>query len=486
MTERTRRESGSTSIKAQLIVAVLAVQLTAAVCGTGAAFFYERHMHFRVFDVMLRGRADSLLGAVQDAEDAQDNVMLDGTEASLPQKDIYEVWDENLRVLGHSTSWSVAPDGGAPDSDARTEPHQEIAVNGRQYRLIRVTGVRIVDPADKGGGRLRHVTILYGSRTHPVWEAIWRSVLFYGLTSLGIALVTGVTMYWLLRRGLAPLDELAVQASGVSVASFNFQASERVRRTAELAPLASALETAMGGLERSFTQQRQFVSDAAHELKTAMAVVKSSLQVLAMKPRAAQEYETGLERLQDDCGRMEEIVAKMLTLARVEGDKPPGVPPEADVGEVLERLQGRLAPIAELTGVSMQVSISNPTLEAAPGGLRAKIVADELELLLSNLMMNAIQHSKAGDAVRVTAASAGEQAQWIEIRIEDEGEGIAAEALPYVFDRFYRSDPSRSRHTGGTGLGLAICKAIAIGCGGTIGIESVPGAGTTVLVRLPT
>src|SRR5580704_4410565 len=94
------------SIKTQLIVSVLLIELASALCGTGLALVYERHARFRTFDIMLRGRADSLLGAVQDAEDAQDNVMLDGTEASLPAEDVYLVQDAGGRVLGQSPNWA--------------------------------------------------------------------------------------------------------------------------------------------------------------------------------------------------------------------------------------------------------------------------------------------------------------------------------------------------------------------------------------------
>src|SRR5271165_3741940 len=126
------------SIKRRLIASVLLVELISAIAISGLAFVYERHAHFRAFDVMLRGRADSLLGAVQDAEDPQDNVMLDGSEANLPKRDIYEVWDENRRVLGKSPNWEgldpnhVSASGGRPDLLAR---------NGKQYLVIRVDGV---------------------------------------------------------------------------------------------------------------------------------------------------------------------------------------------------------------------------------------------------------------------------------------------------------------------------------------------------------
>src|SRR5277367_4724120 len=94
------------SISRRLISSVLLLELISAVCVAGVALVYERHTHFHAFEVMLRGRADSLLGAVQDAEDTQDNVMLDGTEVNLPKEDIYQVQDANGRILGHSPNWS--------------------------------------------------------------------------------------------------------------------------------------------------------------------------------------------------------------------------------------------------------------------------------------------------------------------------------------------------------------------------------------------
>jgi signal transduction histidine kinase len=463
------------SIKVRLIASVLLVELASALCGTGLALLYERHARFHAFDIMLRGRADSLLGAVQDAEDTQDNVMLDGTETSLPRHDLYEVWDESLRILGHSPGWTIPAEASRPTAATQFE---EITVAGRRYRTIRINGMRIVDPGDKGGGIPRRVTIVYGSPTGPVWEAIWGAVAFYGLMSLLLVVLTGLCMFWLLRRGLAPLDELAAQAAGVSVTSWHFAPSEQIRETTELAPLASALETVLQRLERSFNQQRQFVSDATHELKTAVAVVKSSLQLLTVKPRSASEYQDGLARCLVDCERMEEIVAKMLTLARVESgakeSEEASTEYSANLSKAVKTVASQLASFAELRGVAVLVS--------APEGLMVDIDVEELELLCSNLLMNALQHTKGGDAVHVTAASTGDRA---ELRIEDEGSGIEGEVLPYIFDRFYRGDPSRSRHTGGTGLGLAICKAIALKSRGTIEIQSKVGEGTMVIVQLP-
>jgi signal transduction histidine kinase len=458
------------SITHRLIATILLMELLAALSISGAALVYERHVRFRSFDVMLRGRADSLLGAVQDAEDTQDNVMLDGTEVSLPAEDIYQVQDAGGRILGHSPNWT------GPSTDlltAKTGKMQRVSVRGEHYRALRIEGLRIVDPGDKGGGIPRRVTIFYGSPINHVWGEIWEAVGFYAITSLSLLAISGLLIFWVLNRGLAPLRELAAEASGVSVDSWNFVPPPRARMIRELAPLTVALETVLTRLEHSFLQQRRFVSDAAHELKTAVAVLKSSLQLLTLKQRTAIEYERGIERSQLDCQRMEETVAKMLTLARVEANSIPAAV-ATDLTEVLRQVAEQFESMAELKRLQILVQAEGPVM--------VDIEAEQLQLLCGNLLLNALQHSPAGSAIRAVVQQSGTQ---IELAIEDDGEGIAAQDLPHVFERFYRGDPSRSRNTGGTGLGLAICKAIASRWQGSIDIASDLGIGTRVIVRFP-
>jgi signal transduction histidine kinase len=457
------------SITRRLISTVLLVELLAALSISTAAMLYERHQRFRAFDIMLRGRADSLLGAVQDAEDTQDNVMLDGTEVNFPAEDIYQVQDASGRVLGHSPNWN-GPDEGV--LAAKTGKFLRVHVNGIRYRAMRIEGLRIVDPGDKGGGIPRRVSIFYGSPIDGVWRDIWKAVGFYAATSLTLLAVSGLLIFWLLNRGLAPLRQLAAAAAGVSVDSWNFAPPQRARMIRELEPLTVALETAITGLERSFMQQRRFVGDAAHELKTAVAVLKSSLQLLTLKQRTAPEYEKGIERCQLDCDRMEEAVVKMLTLARVETKTElPSAPVATDMAQILRQVAEQFDSMAELKRLRILVM--------AEEAVMVDVEAEQLQLLCSNLLLNALQHSPAGSAIRAVAERDGELA------IEDDGDGIAPQELPHVFDRFYRGDPSRSRNTGGTGLGLSICKAIVSRWQGTIEITSELGIGTRVVVQVP-
>jgi signal transduction histidine kinase len=460
----------SYSITHRLIATILLVELLAALSISGAAMLYERHVRFRSFDVMLRGRADSLLGAVQDADDEGDNVMLDGTEANLPAEDIYQVQDARGQVLGHSRNWN------GPNNaflNIRAGKLLRLSIAGKHYRALRIEGIRVVDPGEKAGGIVRHLIIFYGSPVDRVWGEIWEAVGFYAATSLCLLAVSGMLIFWLLNRGLAPLRELAAQAAVVSVNSWNFVPPERARLIKELAPLTTALETVLTGLEHAFMQQRRFVGDAAHELKTAVAVLKSSLQLLTLKQRTALEYEQGIERCQLDCERLEETVAKMLTLARAEtkSDSPKMA---ADLSQVLRQVSEQFESMAELKHLKIFLLAEEPVW--------VDVDREQLQLLCSNLLLNALQHSPAGSAVRAVVQQDGTRSELV---VEDAGEGIAPEDLPHVFERFYRGDPSRSRNTGGTGLGLAICKAIASRWQGTIEIASDLGIGTKVRVCFP-
>lgn len=478
------------SIVRRLVGMVLAVELAAALCVTTAAFLYEQHTHFRAFDMLLRGRADSILGAVQDAEDAADNVMLDGSQLSAPPEDVYEVRDAGGRLVGRSANWAGVNSledldhgghrhGHGSQRDANEE-HFSARLNGRHYGMIHISGYRVVDPGEKGGGVKRTVGIVYGAPMDRVWDAVLQSVSFYAVSSLAVMALTALLMLWLLHRGLRPLRELASAASRVTVNAWEFTPPESAQATKELAPLTEAMQAVLTRLRQAFEEQQRFVGDAAHELKTGVALVKSSLQLLSMKPRGQEEYIAGLERSLADCQRMEAMVAQMLTLARIEQSDPvKGESATAESVPLLKEVMDELAAMAELKQV--RITLDDATGETNPGQ-RLAIEPEQFKLLCTNVLMNAIQHSPPGSEVGVLV---GEKEDSGTIEFRDYGDGIGESELRFVFERFSRGDPSRSRHSGGTGLGLAICKAIVVRARGGIRIESKAGAGTCVSVRIP-
>lgn len=460
------------SLSRRLIVTVLLVETLLALCTTAVALLYVRRQQMRTFDVMLRGRADSLLGAVQDAEDTADSVMLSPESIDLKRGDLYLVREPSGRVVGQSPHWNRQME----DSFREDGQGRNFRFQGHAYRGILLRGVRQVDADDHSPGISRPVIIEYAAPLRPVWRAMADAAKFLLISNFLVLLLTGITIYFLLRRGMAPLEILAAQAAAMSPPSWQFEAPKQALGVKELAVLARALEAAMRRLGDSLDQQHTFVNDAAHELKTAVTIIKSSLQLTASRPRTLDEYRSSLESCLSDCARLEELVQKLLTLARLEQSSSGELASNShtDLSESLRTIATQVESLASLRGVRLELSLEE--------NLQAALPCEECETLAFNIILNALQHTPRGGCVTLRAAS-GEGL--VRIDIEDTGEGIDPNDLPFLFNRFYRSDRSRARTSGGTGLGLAICKAIVDVYGGRIEIQSELGRGTRVHINLP-
>ena len=464
--------SRSISLTRRLTITVLVLELTSAIALIGAITVHERHTQFRAFDATLEATAQSLMGAVQDAEDGGDNVMLDMRGVEVGKDAACRVEEEHGRVLGFmgNPPHLEALPSGAP-------VFQNVKIAGRGYRFIVLHGLRIVDPGTAGGVR-HNITIVYGTPVGRVWHRVLEAIRFFAIATAILLGVTAWVMVWLLRKGLSPVHELAREAERISSSAWTFDAPASARETVELRPLTAALEAAVGRLQRSFEQQRRFTNDAAHELKTDVAIVKSSLQLLQMRKRSAEEYSRGLALSLDDITRLEMTVQKMLTLARLEqpaeGNGSDSVAQSCSLRDVVEDAVHQSRPLAELKGISMSVECS--------ADARVPIDSRDALLLCSNIVLNALQHSPDGMNVHVRLTSEVDSAC---LTVQDQGEGVSDEDRPYLFEPFYRGDPSRSRKSGGTGLGLSICKAICERVGGSIEISNATAGGAIVTVRLP-
>jgi signal transduction histidine kinase len=457
------------SLRRRLIAAALLLECALTAGMTAVTLFYVWRDQIRALDATLRGRADSLLGAVHDAEDPGDNVAIDSGALDLHKGDFWMAQDARGPVLAHSDAWVA----GAEKSFAPKAKPRDLRIGGTSVRGLVLRGVRQIDADDTSPGIARPVIIYYAASLWPVHHAVFEAARFLMLANLLLLLLTGTALALLLRRGLAPLGSLSLAAAAMTPARPRFRAPERAHEMAELAPLAAALESATRRLDEAFRQQQVFVHDAAHELKTAVTIVKSSLQLLASRPRSAREYASGLETCLADCARMEELVQRMLQLARFErGPAAPG--DHCDLADVARDVAAQMERLAEIRGVAMSVEAADP----AP----VPLSQDACASLLANLLLNAVQHTPSGGSVaaRISAADSGAL-----LDVHDTGAGIAREDLPHLFERFWRGDSSRARSTGGVGLGLSICKAIVDSCGGAIDIASEVGQGTSVTVRLP-
>lgn len=458
------------SLVRRVILAVLLIEVCCAVAMVCSAVWHEWAVHMRALDVSVAGRSDSLAGAVQDAEDPSDNVMVDPQEFRPSPGDAYAVYSLNGQLV-------VASDG-APSAliALGRDGLRNVTADGHRYRVLQRPAMRIIDRYETNGvGIRRPVVVVYAMRSDRVWHAVLEGVSFYVLMSLALLCLSSGILIYLLRRLLDPLNELASQAAAIEPDSLTFQPPSSALRVRELTPLANALSEMIARLRLAFEKEQRFINDAAHELKTAVAVVRSTIQLLAMRSRSTEEYQRGLDDVLVDNARVEELVSHMLTLARA-SERGEAALVEIDLTRETECALKNIASFAERRSVRIV-----PSLEP---GIKVQLLKDTIQVLISNLVMNAVQHSKHGSEVRITVRHEPEGECRAVIEVQDFGSGIAAENLPHVFERFFREDSSRSRETGGVGLGLAICKSIVESAGGAIELRSVQGEGTTVTAFL--
>jgi two-component system OmpR family sensor kinase len=465
--------TGNISITRRLIATVLVLELLSAISLIVVAAFHERHVQLKAFDASLVAAAETLVGAVQDTEDEADNVMLDLQEVQIGKDAAFRVEDERGRLLG---SQGEPPDL-EPSASAGAD-FRNVELRGRAYRFLILRRLRIVDPGEPGGGVRHTITVVYGTPVGHVWHEVLEAIRFYTIATAILLGITAGLMIWLLRKGLAPVYELAHEAERITSSDWRFDAPASAKRTIELQPLALALEAALARLQRSFEQQRRFTNDAAHELKTDVAIVKSSLQLLSMRKRTIEEYIRGLTISLNDFTRLESTVQKMLALARLEqraeSDGLDTANHCCSLRDAIEDSVNQVKAFAELKVVDVQIeSITE-----------AKVPIDSRDafLLCSNILLNAVQHSPDGSTVRINL---NVNRETVCLTVKDRGEGISEQDRLHIFEPFYRGDPSRSRKSGGTGLGLSICRAICERAGGTIEITNGTPIGALVSVTLP-
>jgi len=287
----------------------------------------------------------------------------------------------------------------------------------------------------------------------------------------GIILFFGLTGgWWFVGRALRPVSEISATAVKISAGDLS-QRINIAEAESELGQLAAVLNSTFARLETAFAQQKQFASDAAHELRTPVTVILTQTQTALAREREAVSYRQTVEACQRAAQRMRRLIESLLELARFDAGQ-----------EVLKRMQFDFAQTisdsAELVRTLADERGVKIISDLAP--LEITGDAERLAQVVTNLLTNAIQYNRLGGEVRVKLAAANGLAV---LEIADTGQGIAPEELPRVFERFYRADQSRTG-AGNAGLGLSICKAIVEAHGGAIEVASEKNAGTTFTVRL--
>lgn len=464
-----------TSIQRRLIAAVVISQLLLALGVVWVAVYFTRRQLRNAFDEQLNGRAMSIAALVRYSEETHPRLIFEDDLVPPPLEkghaDLYKVLGRDGQLIARSPRWPAA--GIVPEQGRQ---HANLVFDGVPYRAVRLVNVPVLDrEADTPKDDV--LTVIYAAPTDEMSHAVARAGVYIALGTLMLLAITVALAAWALRRSLRPLAQLADSASAISTQNWELSPSETARNTTELAPLTQAMTTMLDGLHRAFTQQREFLANAAHELKTPVAILKSTLQSLLQRPRQAEEYRAGLEQALEDMARLEKLLHSMLRLARAEQWAAGSTQRDLQVIDVATTCQSaldHLAPIARERNVRLEFK--------KDGAMPVRADADDLELVWSNLLENAIRFSSSGQSVRVTLRANGRTGI---VEVEDHGPGIAASELDHLFERFHRGDASRARDTGGYGLGLAISKALIEAYGGTITPESNPGEGMRMIVFVP-
>jgi signal transduction histidine kinase len=335
----------------------------------------------------------------------------------------------------------------------KSQMDQESAVIGREEAKEK----RAAEPGDSG----EHSSI------SPIEDArsdVEKTFLLIGGATLVAALLAG---YLVAARTASPLRRFAETAAEIDAGDLTPRLEADPSDAAELRTLAEAFNHMLDRLDDAFARQREFISDASHELRSPLTAIRGQLEVLAREESPGAEEVRRVERVAlTEIGRVERLVEDLLTLARLDEGVGPALG-EVDAGSFLRGL-------LDTGGGGVEAG----TL--AEGALRAD--PDLLAQVIRNLIANARRH--AGARGRVTLSSRSGAGELV-VAIDDDGPGIPPAERQRVFDRFHRSQPARDRSTGGSGLGLGISRSIVEAHGGRIWVEDSPLGGARVAFSLP-
>lgn len=287
---------------------------------------------------------------------------------------------------------------------------------------------------------------------------------------ISLAVVSG---YWLMRRSLQPVDEITKRAEGIT--STNLSDRLPVIRTGdELERLSVSLNRMIERLDQAFQHINRFTADASHELRTPLTILQLELEGIAESHRLTPSVTDQIGSALEETHRMSHIVENLLAISRLDAGEAKIDKTRLDLGELAASTAEQMRLLAEEKAILLRSDVAaNIWVEGDRSRLQQVIV---------NLVANAINYTSEGGKVEVSVR--GERATAV-LEVSDNGVGISAQALPHVFERFYRADKARSRDSGGAGLGLAIVKAVCTAHGAEIKVASHEGRGSRFTLEMP-
>ena len=291
-----------------------------------------------------------------------------------------------------------------------------------------------------------------------------RIFLLVGSLALALAFLVAAVMAVLIAR---PLRSITAVAADVEAGDLSGRVNIDGER-GEVAALGATFDRMLDRLQRAFARQREFVADASHELRTPLTVMRAQVELLEGETDE-DERRKGMTTLMKGLSTMDRLVDDMLILANADG------------GRLVEPEWIDLVPFLDDMERDMPLFGDRVYRVDGPAG-RLRADPERLTQVIRNLVRNAVNHTKAGDTVSLTAGARGDR---VEFAVSDTGPGIPPDQLEQIFERFHRGPETRAADSGGSGLGLPIARALVEAHGGRIWAESRPGEGATIRFELP-
>ncbi len=426
------------SIQRQLTFRLVALSCLLWSAGSLAVYFAVRAGLVAEFDRTLTAKAQSL-AALTSQKDGEVEFDFNPTVQHSVLRDAFRLW------FPDGTTYDYTPGTEKIDLPKRVGTFDFRVPSGATGRAVGIRFTPVEDEESKKHARVEATVVVAGSR-----RELDRRLRLLATTLLlvgaGLAALTGIVVPRIVRQGLQPLAGLAQRAATIDAASLQLRFSTDAL-PAELQPIAGKLNELLARLETSFTRERQFSADVAHELRTPIAELRALAEVALKWPDDAPATKRALEDALAVALQMESIATALLNLARCESGQLP-----------VRREPVALAPLVKDVCRNLPINVSVPsdaTWDADPALLR---------VILANLVSNAVDY---GQSARL-CVEAGQ------ISVSNTTDNLTADDLPHLFERFWRKDPARSSSTH-TGLGLALCKAYADALGLDLRVELAHG-----------
>src|SRR5208337_5017653 len=369
-------------------------------------------------------------------------------------------------------------------SQTKSRPDRNLRMKGKDGQPFRVTSA---SAAVGSGAEFDTIQVAINVSQKELLLARYR--FWFWVILLATFAIFPLIGYQIARHGIRPVEEMATTARHIS--STNLR--ERILPEGypfELASLAGTFNQMLDRLEESFERISRFSADIAHDLRTPVNNIRGEAEVALARARGADEYRNVIESCLEEAVRLSDLIGDLLFLARAESPLTHLRRERVDIGELLGGVREYYEASAADSGVSLTTTVAGEPLIA-------ELDRTLLQRAVGNLVSNALAHTPPGgtvvlgagvDSLKKDSSStdvSDTDSSTIRIEVSDTGVGIPAEALPRVFDRFFRVDSSRSQGSGGTGLGLAIVQSIALLHGGKVEVSSQLGHGTRVTLHMP-